>query len=57
VAQKLQKLGIQRVRPLLGGFHMWKDLGYPLAEPTVVAWHTAVQPAHAAEPSANQLDR
>jgi len=43
VAQQLQKLGIQRVRPLQGGFRAWKELGYPLAEPAVVAWHTAVR--------------
>jgi 3-mercaptopyruvate sulfurtransferase SseA len=41
VAQQLQKLGIMRVRPLQGGFAEWKDLGYPLAEPTDVAWATA----------------
>jgi len=38
VAQQLQKLGIMRVRPLQGGFAAWKDLGYPLAEPTDVVW-------------------
>jgi 3-mercaptopyruvate sulfurtransferase SseA len=43
VAQQLKKLGITRVRPLEGGFHGWKDLGYPLVEPTTVAWHTAVR--------------
>jgi 3-mercaptopyruvate sulfurtransferase SseA len=41
VAQQLQKLGFQRVRPLQGGFHGWKELGYPLAEPAEVAWHNA----------------
>jgi rhodanese-related sulfurtransferase len=41
VAQKLQKLGITHVRPLQGGYQGWKDLGYPLAEPTDVAWVTA----------------
>jgi membrane protein DedA with SNARE-associated domain/rhodanese-related sulfurtransferase len=41
VAQQLQKLGITRVRPLQGGFAGWKELGYPLAEPTDVAWVTA----------------
>jgi hypothetical protein len=39
VAQKLQKLGIVRVRPLQGGFREWKELGYPLVQPTEVAWH------------------
>jgi len=42
VAQKLQKLGIKRVRPLQGGFAGWKELDYPLAQPTEVAWHSAV---------------
>jgi 3-mercaptopyruvate sulfurtransferase SseA len=31
VALQLRKLGIRRVRPLLGGFHEWKRLGFPLA--------------------------
>jgi rhodanese-related sulfurtransferase len=44
VAQQLQKLGITRVRPLQGGFQAWKDLGYPLAQPTDVAWVTALLP-------------
>jgi rhodanese-related sulfurtransferase len=38
VAQQLQKLGIMRVRPLQGGFAAWKDLGYPLVDPSDVAW-------------------
>jgi rhodanese-related sulfurtransferase len=41
VAQQLQKLGIKRVRPLQGGIAAWKALGYPLAQPTDVAWVTA----------------
>jgi 3-mercaptopyruvate sulfurtransferase SseA len=41
VAQQLQKLGIMHVRPLQGGFAGWKDLGYPLADPTDLAWVTA----------------
>jgi 3-mercaptopyruvate sulfurtransferase SseA len=41
VAQQLQKLGIKRVRPLQGGFQHWKELGYPLVEPTEIAWVTA----------------
>jgi len=40
VAQQLQKLGIKRVRPLQGGFGGWKELGYPLAQPTELAWVT-----------------
>jgi 3-mercaptopyruvate sulfurtransferase SseA len=43
VAQKLQKLGIKRVRPLQGGFHGWKDLGYPLEDSAELAWHSAVE--------------
>jgi 3-mercaptopyruvate sulfurtransferase SseA len=30
VALKLQRLGIQRVRPLAGGIEAWKDLGFPV---------------------------
>jgi 3-mercaptopyruvate sulfurtransferase SseA len=41
VAQKLQKLGIKRVRPLQGGFHDWKELGFPLEQPAEIAWHSA----------------
>jgi len=32
VALKLRKHGIRHVRPLLGGFHEWKKLGFPLVE-------------------------
>jgi 3-mercaptopyruvate sulfurtransferase SseA len=32
VALQLRKHGIRRVRPLLGGFHEWKKLGFPLAD-------------------------
>jgi len=32
VALQLRKIGIRRVRPLLGGFHEWKKLGFPLVE-------------------------
>jgi 3-mercaptopyruvate sulfurtransferase SseA len=32
VALQLRKHGIRRVRPLLGGFHEWKSLGFPLVE-------------------------
>jgi 3-mercaptopyruvate sulfurtransferase SseA len=32
VAQKLKRLGVTRVRPLAGGFHAWRELGYPLQE-------------------------
>ena len=30
VAQQLLKLGVHRVRPLRGGFEVWRDAGYPL---------------------------
>jgi 3-mercaptopyruvate sulfurtransferase SseA len=32
VALQLRKHGIRQVRPLLGGFHEWKRLGFPLVE-------------------------
>ena len=32
LAQRLQKLGVHRVRPLRGGFEGWRDAGLPLAE-------------------------
>jgi 3-mercaptopyruvate sulfurtransferase SseA len=34
VALQLRKLGIRHVRPLLGGFYEWKQLGFPLVEIT-----------------------
>ena len=39
MALTMRKMGIYRVRPLLGGFDEWKRLGYPLVEiaPTVAA--------------------
>jgi membrane protein DedA with SNARE-associated domain/rhodanese-related sulfurtransferase len=40
-AMKLHKLGIERVRPLRGGFDEWKRLGYPL---------DAIEPFMPAEP-------
>ena len=30
VAMELRRLGVNRVRPLRGGFQGWKDAGYPL---------------------------
>lgn len=44
VAMSLHKLGIQRVRPLRGGFDEWKRLGFPL-DP-VAPELTTIQPAH-----------
>ena len=37
MALAIRKLGVYRVRPLLGGFDEWKKLGYPLVEITPVA--------------------
>jgi 3-mercaptopyruvate sulfurtransferase SseA len=31
VALLLRRHGIERVRPLAGGFGAWRDLGYPLS--------------------------
>jgi membrane protein DedA with SNARE-associated domain/rhodanese-related sulfurtransferase len=49
VALSLHKLGIERVRPLRGGFDEWKRLGFPLdpVAPAVAvgATLTAIQPA------------
>ncbi len=41
MAQKLQVIGITRVRPLQGGFHGWKKLNFPLVESDIVQWNTA----------------
>jgi 3-mercaptopyruvate sulfurtransferase SseA len=30
VALLLRRRGIERVRPLAGGYHAWRDRGYPL---------------------------
>jgi rhodanese-related sulfurtransferase len=43
VAQKLQALGIKRVRPLQGGFLGWKKLNFPLVESEIVQWNAAGQ--------------
>lgn len=37
MALTMRKLGVYRVRPLLGGFDEWKRLGYPLVEIAAVA--------------------
>jgi membrane protein DedA with SNARE-associated domain/rhodanese-related sulfurtransferase len=46
VAMTLHKLGIERVRPLRGGFDAWKKLGFPL-DPIapVIPVLTTIQPA------------
>lgn len=40
MAMNLRKLGIYRVRPLRGGFDMWKQKGFPLEEIQAVAVQT-----------------
>ncbi|HVU46635.1 MAG TPA: VTT domain-containing protein [Terracidiphilus sp.] len=46
-AMTLHKLGIDRVRPLRGGFDEWKRLGFPLDRiPDVAPALTTIQPAH-----------
>ena len=46
-ALTLHKLGIDRVRPLRGGFDEWKRLGFPLDRiPDVAPVLTTIQPAH-----------
>jgi membrane protein DedA with SNARE-associated domain/rhodanese-related sulfurtransferase len=46
-ALTLHKLGIERVRPLRGGFDEWKRLGFPMdAIPPVNPIVSRVQPAH-----------
>lgn len=43
-AMKLHKLGVERVRPLRGGYDEWKKLGYPLdAVPPAMPQATLVQ--------------
>jgi len=32
VALTLRRRGIERVRPLAGGFHAWQDRGYPVTK-------------------------
>jgi membrane protein DedA with SNARE-associated domain/rhodanese-related sulfurtransferase len=45
-ALTLVKLGIERVRPLRGGFDEWKKLGYPLdAIPPVMPMVAVIEPA------------
>jgi rhodanese-related sulfurtransferase len=45
-AMALNKLGIERVRPLRGGFDEWKKLGYPLdAIPPVMPLVPAIESA------------
>jgi rhodanese-related sulfurtransferase len=39
MAMNLRKLGIYRVRPLRGGFDMWKQKGFPLQEIEPAAMH------------------
>ncbi len=42
MALKLKAKGIERVRPLKGGFHEWREKGYPLKDyQQDVEWHRA----------------
>jgi rhodanese-related sulfurtransferase len=42
VALKLRKMGITRVRPLLGGFAEWKQRGYALEDAIEsIGWRAA----------------
>ena len=42
----LHKLGVERVRPLRGGFDEWKRLGFPLDPiPDIAPALTTIQPA------------
>ena len=36
MALLLRRRGIERVRPLAGGFHAWRDRGYPMSGVTPV---------------------
>jgi len=46
VALQLHKLGVERVRPLRGGFDEWKRLGYPMdAIPPFKTLVPAIEPA------------
>ena len=51
VAQQLLKLGIHRVRPLRGGFEVWRDLGYPLEDYVERAVFPATTPSALATPA------
>jgi len=48
IALRLMAFGIQRVRPLLGGFDAWKRLGYPLEDAS-----GKLLPRQPAEPNMN----
>jgi membrane protein DedA with SNARE-associated domain/rhodanese-related sulfurtransferase len=44
VALQLRKLGIERVRPLRGGFDGWKEAGFPLCDYIEISTDTAAEP-------------
>jgi len=48
VALILRRRGIERVRPLAGGFRAWRDLGFPMTD--LVA-RTETQAAQALTPA------
>jgi len=46
-AMELHKLGVERVRPLRGGFDEWKRLGYPMdAVPPIMPLVAAIEPTN-----------
>jgi 3-mercaptopyruvate sulfurtransferase SseA len=49
VALQLRRHGIKNVRPLLGGYHAWKDLGYPLEQVSAETEPTTSDESWAAE--------
>jgi membrane protein DedA with SNARE-associated domain/rhodanese-related sulfurtransferase len=44
VALQLRKLGIERVRPLRGGFDGWKEAGFPLCDYIEISTNAAAEP-------------
>jgi hypothetical protein len=49
VALQLRKHGIRHVRPLLGGFHEWKKLDFPMVN--IVEAQTPLPPPDPALPA------
>ena len=47
MALLLRRRGIERVRPLAGGYRAWRDLGYPM---TVLTATVELTPAPGAAP-------
>jgi 3-mercaptopyruvate sulfurtransferase SseA len=47
VALILRGRGIERVRPLAGGYHAWRKLGYPMTQLEMVPTKVLEEAAHA----------